>query len=211
MFYSRASSHLSQRVQSFIFCFVYLPLTPQTHLTLWNESWRLTEAAASAQIARVLEVYPGLGSLIRCEASPLHEGGCSHATRKCLWPVPGRELVAEHGGAWRCLQPERSTGVRRAGSCLGDPGGAPAPGSEGPGAPGPGETPHHCDPWRTHRLSTPTKAQALGRRRLRRLIPHHRPRHEDAASDRRAAIQGQPSHPTRRRPKGFLRLEVFRS
>lgn len=189
-----------------------LPPTPQTHLTLWNESWRLTEAAASAQIARVLEVYPGLGSLTPGGPPlPFARSGCSHAARKCLWPVPGRELVTEHGGAWRCPQPERSTGVCRAGSCLGDPGGAPAPGSQGPGAPGPGETPHHCDPRRTHRVSTPTKAQALGRSGLRRLLPHHRPRHEDAASERRGAVQGQPSRPTRRRRKGFLRLEVARS
>lgn len=65
------------------------PNSPNTSHVV-DESLRLTEGAASAQIARVLEVYPGLGPLIRRGLpSAFHEGGRSHVTRKCLRPVPG--------------------------------------------------------------------------------------------------------------------------
>lgn len=42
----------------------FIAPTPQIYFTLQNETWRLTEASASAQIARVLGVYPGLLDMV---------------------------------------------------------------------------------------------------------------------------------------------------
>lgn len=129
-------------------------------------------------------------------------------------------LRAGHGSA---LQSERvvpSSQIPQGSPGLGDPGTAPAAGPAGPGASRLGKTQHSGDPWRTHGVSAPAEAQALGGHRLGQgtratalLDPAHRPLRPSGTGSRNARRS-----PAQRLKStfvfgtcGFLRLQVFSS
>lgn len=138
-----------------------------------------------------------------------------------VFASPARwELRAGHGSA---LQSERvvpSSQIPQGSPGLGDPGTAPAAGPAGPGASRLGKTQHSGDPWRTHGVSAPAEAQALGGHRLGQgtratalLDPAHRPLRPSGTGSRN--VRRSPAQRLKSTfvfgTCGFLRLQVFSS
>lgn len=139
----------------------------------------------------VLKRFP-LSVSAWCVPNPLRQW--LHPLHSEVFASP--QLVAARAGYGPALQSGRvvpSSQTPRDSPGLGDLGTAPAAGPAGPGASRLGKAQHRGDPWRTHGVSAPAEAQALGGCRIRQgtratalLDPGHRPLRPSGTGSRSA-------------------------